>query len=610
MTRRPRGLIVVVAVGHAAGTVLLALLFPRLGMPAGLFGLLAALVGALCFGLRGALLSSSIQVVLNIIVMQYVLFPPEEFSVASFLGIAAYFVFAGALGNQRDLSRKLKQELECNERLRVREQETLAAIPDVMVRVAPDGTCGLQGVKTSEAVAPVLERALGCALSSAQLATVDAQITRVRANRVADGCALEGPDATVHEARLLPAADGSVLIVLRDVSEQRRLLRRVTSAENLASLGTLAAGLAHEINNPLTYVITSISSAVRTLPPDETSVQEDLATALDGCWRIRDLVHNILENTTTGRDLVEPVFVPDVIESALTLVKSQVRHRAKLTWVPESVPYASAHRSKLVQVVLNLVVNASQAFADNHTAEHEIRVRAYGDDQHVLIEVSDNGPGMDETVKQRATEPFYTTKEPGQGSGLGLFLCCSIVESLGGNLQIDSQLGRGTKVTVRLPISDEAPASRIVSKGSPALVTELPPRFRVLIVDDEPEIRRALQRILSRKYVLSMCANGAEALHLLKAGDSFDVILCDILMPEMSGIEFFDELLRAVPEQAERVLFLTGGATSESARLFVQKHANRILHKPFKPIEVDAAVRNLTRFPIPIAPPSGISGAS
>lgn len=601
MTRDTKQRLIIVATTHGLASVAIISMFRTLGQPVGIFGLMAVLVGALSFGVRGALASAFAQAALNAVIMQFVISPPERFSAASFVGIVTYFALGAAVGNQRDLSRRVRAELVRNEQLRIRERETLAAIPDVMVRIAPDGTCRLQGMNTTDSLRQVMERALGRAFSPDRYTAISECVERVRASGLEHGLTVEFPSVSSHDIRCLPTTDGSVLIVMRDVTDQRKLLRRVTAAENLASLGTLAAGLAHEINNPLTYVIANISAVDQALQPENESVQLDLNAALEGCWRIRDLVRSILQTTNSGQETVEAVCVPEIIDTALTLVKSQVRHHASIDWQRTEVPSVLAHRTKLMQVVVNLVVNASQSFIDNHTSEHEIRVRVHGEAEHVVIQVQDNGPGMDEVVMQRALEPFFTTKEPGQGSGLGLFLCNSIVESLGGSLHLESHLGHGTTVSVRLPISEPTPRSRVVCRLAPECPSEPAPQLCVLIIDDEPEIRRALGRILGRKYAVSICEDGSQAWQRFVRGERYDVILCDLLMPEMTGMELFGAITQAFPQQAERVLFLTGGATTEAARVFIAKHANRVVNKPFEPAEVEAAVSTLARFPMPVA---------
>ena len=591
VTRSVDRRVLLVVAAHGAATVAIAVLFSRVGSVAGIFGLGAVLVGACCFGLRGGLLAAVTQLGLNTAAMQLVIHPDVVIDGPSVVGLLFYFVAGAVVGNQRDLSRKLRAELASNERLRVREKETLAAIPDALIRIDSSGQCAYQPKPGLRSLAQALEHALNQPLPIDRMAEVNEVVAKVRTMAVAQGSTLELPGPAYFEIRALPAADASVLVVIRDVTDQHRLLRRVAAAESLASLGTLATGLAHEINNPLTYVIANLTSVRQSLGTTGGNVHQELNAALDGCWRIRDIVRDIQDATTNKNAVGTVVRVPEVIEAALELVKIQVRHRATIIWNCEEVLCVLGHRTKLMQVVVNLVVNASHAFQDNRASVNHIVVRCFREDQSVVIEVEDNGPGMDQTTRLRAIEPFFTTKEPGQGVGLGLFLCNAIVESLGGKLVIDSELGRGTKVAVRLRRSEEVPpASCAVSCDAPVTDGESR-RLRVLVVDDEPEIRRALSRILGKKHDVALSTNGAEALQRFLAGERYDVVLCDVLMPEMTGIELSDELDRRLPEQSERMVFMTGGATSESARIFLEARQARVVSKPFTPRDIESAVR-------------------
>jgi signal transduction histidine kinase/ActR/RegA family two-component response regulator len=580
----------IVAVGHLIGTTAIVATSPTMGVSSGVFGFGAVLVGAFVFGLRGGVAAAIVQALLNTLVMSSLLDPPVPFGWGAMVAIGFLLLTGYVVGNQRDLSGKLRVQLARNELLRVREQEILSAIPDAMIRLDSNGACSVRGSEASGGLSEALVLALGHPLPAEQQSTLMDLISLVRATGTAGSLTFDLPPSTSYDTRCLPTADASVLVVFRDVTDQQRLLRRVTSSENLASLGTLAAGLAHEVNNPLTYVLSSVYTVKLYLGDSEARVKADLDAALEGCWRIRDLVKNILETTTINRDTVEPVSVAEVVDAALALSRPQVRHRATLRWRPEQELHVMAHRTKLVQVVVNLVVNASQSFSDNRASSNEIQLRARREADEVVIDVTDNGKGMDEATRLRAIEPFFTTKEPGQGSGLGLFLCNSIVESLGGKLAIDSVPGEGTKVTVRLP------AARVVRKTKPnpsqlgPMSADCVPQLRVLVVDDEPEIRRALDRILRGKHKVALCANGAEALERLIAGERFDVILCDLLMPEMTGIELFAEIDNHFRSQAERMVFMTGGATSEGSRQFIEEHSTRVVNKPFHPAEIEAAV--------------------
>jgi signal transduction histidine kinase/ActR/RegA family two-component response regulator len=580
----------IVAAGHLIGTSALALLYPRIGLSAGMFSIAAVLVGAFCFGRRGGIVTALVQSLLVAFVMYFVVEPPVPFAVGPALALGFMVLFGYVVGNQRDLSRKLHQELANNELLREREQEILKAIPDTMIRVAPDGSCDVHGEDVPGEMSSSLARALGHPLPPEQHTTLVNLLNLVRATGSEGSLTIELPPSISYEVRCLPTADGSVLVVFRNVTEQQQLLRRVTASENLASLGTLAAGLAHEVNNPLTYVLSSVYTVKLFLGETANRVKADLDAALEGCWRIRDLVKNILETTTINRDSVGPVSVNEIVDAALALSRPQVRHRATLEWKPDGELYALAHRTKLIQVVVNLVVNASQSFSDNRASANEIQIRAHGEDREIIIEVTDNGRGMDEATRLRAAEPFFTTKEPGQGSGLGLFLCNSIVESVGGKLSIASDLQKGTKVTVCLPAADVIPKTKTDPGLAGPMTASTVPQLRVLVIDDEPEIRRVLERILRARHKVAVCGNGAEALERLIAGERFDVILCDLLMPEMTGIELLAEIEQHFRSQAERMVFMTGGATSESSRQFIEDHSTRIVNKPFHPAEIEAAV--------------------
>ena len=581
---------------HVAATIALARLFPKVGSIAGICGLVAVVFSAFCFGLRGGLLASLGQLLLNTTVMQFVIVPAVPIDGSSAVGVLFFFIAGAVIGNQRDLSRRLREQLTANERLRVREQEILSAIPDAMIRIDSQGKCHVQPKSEPLALEAAMEHVIGRPVPADKLLAVSEAISRVRATGASQLLNLELFGPTFYDMRCLPAADASLLLVIRDMTELRRLLRRVTSAENLASLGTLAAGLAHEVNNPLTYVITSVSAVAQSLDGKNTNLQAELDTALEGCLRIRDLVRDILETATGRQNELKAVFVPESVESAVALVNLQTRHSATIKVQTEDVLYAQAQRTKLMQVVMNLVGNASQAFEDHRVSANEIVVRAFSQGDSVVIEVEDNGCGMDEVTRVRALEPFFTTKAVGRGSGLGLFLCSSIVDSLGGTLHIDSEAGRGTKVTVKLHAAEEPPpSSGILDRPvAPTPSNDTGP-LRVLVIDDEPQIRHALRRLLGGKHRVAFSANGVEALQRIVHGERYDVIICDLLMPEMTGIELFSQLQQRYPDQSERVVFLTGGATSESARLFIEGNRSRVLHKPFGPVEIESTLRTFAK---------------
>ena len=568
-------------------------LYPIAGPNSAILSLVPVIFTARRRGLLGGVTAALVQSVLVAQLYQVTVRPSPPFTRSSFFGMLLWLVVGAAVGYQRDLSRKLQAELAINKQLRLREHETLAALPDAMIRIHPDGTCRIQGRESLRPLAEALTEAVGCPFPAHLLDQVSKHIRSVASDHIPQGIALELPGPSYVDLRCLHTADGSVLLVLRNVTEERLLQKRLIASENLASLGTLAAGLAHEINNPLTYVVANMDTiANQPAGADRSSVRPHLDAALEGCRRIRDLVREFLETSRGHEARITTVSIPKVLETVLVLVRSQVRHRATLTCDYAGVPNALGHRGKLVQVVVNLVVNASQAFIDGHAVENKISIHAFREGEQVVIQVADNGPGMDAKTRERALDPFFTTKTHGQGSGLGLFLSHSIMTSFGGSLEIESKPGCGTTVTVRMPVSYQELTScaSIPVERLGATNRCVAPGGRVLVVDDEPQIRRALDRLLGSTYEVSPSSNGAEALARLLAGETFDVILCDLLMPQMTGIELYEEMERRWPDQAARAVFLTGGTITDTARVFVDRHAARIIRKPFERGEIEAMV--------------------
>ena len=265
--------------------------------------------------------------------------------------------------------------------------------------------------------------------------------------------------------------------------------------------------------------------------------------------------------------------VSTAIDFAVRVAGSQLRHQAVLEAdIPEEITVVGPE-SKLGQVFLNLIVNAMQAFEDA-ARSNRIQVRAVlSDPKYVTFEVEDNGPGIPEDIQTRIFDPFFTTKEVGEGTGLGLYICHQIVRDCGGELTVDSTPGKGTKVSVRLLRSEMAPetATKVPTEAEDAL--------RVLIIDDEPGILRVCERMLD-KHEVTTCGEAPQALQLISDGD-FDAIICDLMMPNMTGMELHESVVQRSPEKAERMVFITGGAFRSDAESFLEAHADRYLPKPF-----------------------------
>jgi CheY-like chemotaxis protein len=238
--------------------------------------------------------------------------------------------------------------------------------------------------------------------------------------------------------------------------------------------------------------------------------------------------------------------------------------------------------------VVNLLTNATQALTARRE-DNEIRVSTYTDESGAaVIEVEDNGLGMSDEVRLSAFEPFFTTKAPGHGTGLGLSICRTIISGFGGEISVESRLGEGTRFRVVLPAcSEDLPARDLESVRPPI---SPPPSGRpsraapkLLVIDDEPMIRALVQRLLEGRYQVTSADGVREALAVLNQGRRFDAILCDLMMPGESGMDFFAVLRRLYPDLIDRVAFITGGAVTPDTSKFLDTSARPVLNKPFNP---------------------------
>jgi PAS domain S-box-containing protein len=418
--------------------------------------------------------------------------------------------------------------------------------------------------------------------------------------RVANEVALRRKDGSevVAEAAGVPLRDPAGrhvadIVIYRDVTERKQMQARLLLADRMVALGTLAAGVAHEINNPLAFVLGNLVYLEDELPrraPDGAGLPEvanALKEARTGAERIRATVKDLL-NLARSRDaeVVADVDVNAVVEFTVKMAEPQLRHRARIVKRLGAVPRVAAPESRLGQVFLNLLINAAQAIPEGDAGGNEVRITTRHDPQAgtVVVEVTDTGVGIAAEDRQRIFDPFYTTKPVGVGTGLGLSISHSIVASLGGEISVESARGKGSTFRVVLPGSASAPAAQ-VEADQPAL-----PRARILVVDDEPLVGNVLQRLLGGRHEVVVATRGAEALVLLGAGARFDLLLCDLLMPEMSGMELYERLAAEFPDQARHAVFMTGGAFTDRARAFAAKRQHRVLTKPVDLRELEAVL--------------------
>jgi PAS domain S-box-containing protein len=359
---------------------------------------------------------------------------------------------------------------------------------------------------------------------------------------------------------------------------------RLARQEHLVTTGTLASGIGHEINNPLTFVLSNLDFAAEELraiaggSPSARLLElvSVLTEAREGAERVRKIVRGL---RALARQESEPLptSVDAAVQVAINMAAHESRHKASVVTELAATPPVLADESRLTQVLVNLLVNAAQAFTTNNVETNRITVSsALAPGGRVAIAVSDNGPGIPDALQRRIFDPFFTTKPVGQGTGLGLSISQSIMRSLGGDLSVESRLGHGTTFRLFLPIARELLGAPPGSNLADNLLSG-----RILVVDDEPAILNSVRRFLERDHRVVAVTDAREALAQIEKGERFDVIFCDLMMPYLSGKDFFERVRAIAPELAERFVFISGNAMQPLAREFLAQVPNECLDKPF-----------------------------
>jgi signal transduction histidine kinase len=410
-------------------------------------------------------------------------------------------------------------------------------------------------------------------------------------NAIVESVAVEVMRAGAHDFLLKSSLGRLGAVIEREVreakmrTESRRMQQQLMISDRLASIGMVAAGVAHEINNPLAYVLGNIQFALEQLEamngtggvsPEMAELVEALQHAHEGSERIRVTTRDLKVFCRTDETAKTCVNVRKVMESSINMAWNEIRHRARLVRQFEVVPGIEGNENRLGQVFLNLLVNAAQALPERPLEQNEISVRIRASDGQVLIEIRDTGSGIAPAEQKRIFEPFYTTKASGVGTGIGLSICRSIVTELGGQIALESKLGEGTTFRIALPA-----LTAVLSSIPPRVQPVAPRRARVLAIDDEAHLCKLIRRLLTPEHEVHTLGDARQGLELLQEDRSFDVIFCDLIMPRMSGMEFYGELSRTAPELARRTVFLTGGAFNSKARQFLSSVTNRVVEKPF-----------------------------
>lgn len=401
-------------------------------------------------------------------------------------------------------------------------------------------------------------------------------------------------------ARPLRDHDGSIrgaVAVNRDITAERSAQEQLMISDRMASIGLMAAGVGHEINNPLSAVVANLEMAAAevkalaaTLGQEALGdLPDEIGEAYAAAQRVRRIALDLKMFSGGQADANTPIGVEEVLDSAVRMASNQVQQRATVVKRYAGVPAATGAEGRLGQVFLNLIVNAAQAMPDDQVERNEIRLTTRVDEQgRVVVDVEDTGPGIAPHVMRQLFTPFVTTKPVGIGTGLGLSICHRLVTAMGGTIWADSTPNVGTVFHVALPAASGMPASSPAVTDT-AAEEALPAVGRILVIDDEEMIGMILRRAL-KAHDVTVQMDAQAALADIAAGARYDAILCDLMMPAMSGIEFYQTLRAFYPEQAAAMMFLTGGAYTRETAAFLESVPNGQLTKPFDVVKLRTVV--------------------
>jgi PAS domain S-box-containing protein len=388
----------------------------------------------------------------------------------------------------------------------------------------------------------------------------------------------------------------AVEVIAYDVSTELESRKQLMQADRLASLGSLAGGIAHEINNPVAFIGLASGQLLKMLDPTVRSDARESARQLieeigEAAARVATIVGELKLFTRIPEGaLVTPVDVNRIVQMAVTLSSAELRRRARVEMNLGELPLVAGEYAALGQAFVNLMLNAAQAIYARRDAAPRanfVRISTFVAEGAIVVRVSDTGVGIEPRVLPRIFDPFFKTKAAGEGAGLGLAIAHNLVRRVGGDIRVTSEPGEGSTFEVILPLEASAETGRSSPSAGMRAVPAPPAvgasRGRVLIVDDEQALAKALARQLADRWDVDTVSTARDALAELSV-HRYDAVACDLRMPDQSGPEIYDAVRARSPRQASRFIFTTGGnygASDDEIHARAEATGRPILEKPF-----------------------------
>lgn|GEM_PF-2082189 len=401
------------------------------------------------------------------------------------------------------------------------------------------------------------------------------------------------------EARIIPSENDEALALIRDITdlkqaekEAHELRTKAEISSRLASVGEMATGIAHEINNPLTSVLGfSELLSQEDLPPE---VNDHVRYITEGSQRVKEIVKRLLTFARQTQGVQISVNIHELIDTTLEL-RNYVHMTSNITVIKKydaSLPWVTVDPGQLQQVFMNLIVNAEYAMKKARDGG-VLTITTTREGERVRISIQDDGVGISEETLSRLFSPFFTTKDPGEGTGLGLSLSRSIILEHRGELEVQSKLGEGATFIIKLPINKNEQSNGSEQANKLGMNKQETVGGNILVVDDEPSVRALIKTTLSsRGYIVTEVKNADIALEKIK-GQSFDVILVDFRMPGMSGKELYEQIASNHPEMASGVVFISGDTSDAGTRGYFKNKQLRYITKPFNREELLQVVHDV-----------------